>query len=64
MMKLDQELRQNTVNWLLKKFDGTHYYKQYIWAAKQTLPRENQFAPQTMRKITLDLTLNIVISIF
>lgn len=42
MLKLDQKLRQNTVNWLLKKFDGTHYYKQYTWAAKQTFPRENQ----------------------
>lgn len=43
MMKLDQNLRRNTFNWLLKEFGGTHDYKQYTWAAEQTLPRENQF---------------------
>lgn len=41
------ETRQNTFNWHpKKKFGGTHYYKQYIQATKQTLPDKINLLPK------------------
>lgn len=64
MMKLDQKLKQNMFNWLLKKFGEHITINSALGQPNKLFPEKINFSPQTMRKITLDLTLNIVVNIF